>query len=548
MWDISSPDQMVVLCMVQPVTASRGTPERRAPLDVSYTDDPRVVKEAATEDYSTHVMPRSWRSGRLSLAMAWGSMVSAMFWVYMGALTAAAAGTVNAVIGLVLTCFVYGGMNFVLTKYAARTGLTVALISRRLFGYVGSILAPLIFAATTIYYSVFEGSIVAHALESYFGGGDIRLWYALVVLYSIPLIAGGVRTWMDRLNGALLPFYIVGMIALVVWASFENGASLSVPNPGLELAAPGWVWTFTVYMGVYILMMYTVDFARFSKPEDAEFHAKVTFGPPFYLLTYLGNGLIGMFLAATVPGVLGDVGITETGIVSGIIGTMGVLGLLLIFISQTRINTANLYLASTNLEAFGSRVLKVQLPRFTWAIVCGALVYLIMLTDVLSYILRALNWQGVFVVAWVAIALVHIAVTRKDTGTPEFRPGRLKAATPAVAVWIVASVIGIYLVEGGGTVGATWSAPVTFVLAAVGYLAVAKYDVVLRRGDDPRDEVDDVWAARIKCHVCEKSYTALEMDRDPSHEERAAICSGCASASPHLHRAAVAEAKAASTH
>ncbi|WP_218146289.1 purine-cytosine permease family protein [Geodermatophilus ruber] len=493
------------------------------------------------------MMPRSWRSGRLSLAMAWGSMVSAMFWVYMGALIAAAVGTVDAIIGIVLTCLVYGGTNFVLTKYAARTGLTVALLSRRLFGYVGSVLAPLIFAATTIYYSVFEGSIVAHALENFFGGGDIRLWYLLVVLYSIPLIAGGVRTWMDRLNGALLPFYIVGMIALVVWASIENGASLDVPDPGLSLAAPGWVWAFTVYMGVYILMMYTVDFARFSKPEDATFHASVTFGPPFYLLTYLGNGLIGIFLAATVPGVLGDAGITETGIVSGVVGTMGIFGLLLIFVSQTRINTANLYLASTNLEAFASRVFKVQLPRFTWAIACGVLVYLIMLTDVLSYILRALNWQGVFVVAWVAIALVHIAVTRKDTGTPEFRPGRLKAATPAVAVWIVASVIGIYLVESGSTVGATWSAPITFLLAAVGYLAVSRYDVLLERGNDPRDEVEDAWAARIKCHACEKSYTALEMDRDPSHEEHAAICSGCASASPKLHRAAVVEATAGHT-
>ena len=30
----------------------------RAELEISYVDDPRVVKEAATEDYSTHVVPR----------------------------------------------------------------------------------------------------------------------------------------------------------------------------------------------------------------------------------------------------------------------------------------------------------------------------------------------------------------------------------------------------------------------------------------------------------------------------------------------------------
>jgi hypothetical protein len=514
----------------------------RVPLKVSFQDDPRVVKDAATEDYSTHVMPRSWRSSRLSLSMAWGSMVSAMFWVYMGALIAAAVGTTDAVIGIALTCVAYGGINFVLTRYAIRTGLTVALLSRRLFGYLGAALAPLIFAATTLYYGVFEGSIVSNALRSYFGGGDIRLWYLAVVLYSIPLIIGGVRTWMDRFNGALLPFYVIGMIALVIWAGTQHTPSLDIADPGVDLAAPGWLWAFTTYMGVWILMMYTVDFARFGKPQDETYHSAVTFGVPFYLVTYLGNGLVGIFLAATVPGVLGGAGITETGIVDGVISTMGVAGLLLIFVSQTRINTANLYLASTNLEAFCSRVFKIQVPRYAYAIACGVLVYLMMLTDVLSYILRALNWQGVFVVAWVAIALTHIALKRNEHETPEFRPGRLRSATPAVAVWIVASVIGICLVELGGTFGATWSAPITFVLSCLGYAAVSRFDVLLHRGNDPREEVSDVWEARVECHHCTKSYIALEMDRDPSADD-AAICSGCAAASTTFQRAA-AEAAA----
>jgi hypothetical protein len=512
------------------------------PLDVSFVDDPKVVKDAATEDYSVHIMPRSWRSGRTSLLMAWGGMFSAMFWLYVAATVASVVGTVNAVIGIVLTCLTKGAMNYVFARYASRTGLTVALLSRRIFGYFGSVLAPLIFAATALYYGVFEGSVVAVALQSYFGGGDIRIWYLVVVLYSVPLVLGGVRTWLDKLNGFLLPFYVVGLIALLIVASINHPASVSLPDLNLELTAPGWLWAFTVYMGVYILMMFTVDFARFGKPQDEKFHGLVTFGPVFYLATYLGTGLVGIFLAATVPGVLGDAGVTETGIVDAVISTLGFSGLLLIVVSQTRINSANLYLASTNLEAFVSRVLKLKLPRVTWAVVAGVLVYAMMLTDVLSYLLRALAWQGVFVVAWVAIALVHIALHRKETGVPEFRPGRLRALTPAVAVWVIASGIGIYLVEGGGAFGATWSAPITFVLSAVGYLAVAGYDVLLPRGNDPRDEVEDAWEARVRCHSCEKSYIAMEIDRDPA-AEGAAICSGCASASPTFYGAARADSR-----
>jgi purine-cytosine permease-like protein len=529
--------------------AGQGSPDRsastltpRAPLDVGYVDDPRVLKEAATEDYSVHVMPKTWRSGRTSLLMAFGSMISAMFWLYVAATVAAVVGTVDAVIGIVLTCFTKGAINFFLARYASRSGLTVALLSRRIFGYAGAVLAPLIFAATALYYGVFEGSIVAVALQKFVGGGDIRLWYLLVVLYSVPLILGGVRTWLDKLNGVLLPFYLAGLIALVAVASGEHHASVSLPSLHAHLAGPGWVWAFTVYMGVYILMMYTVDFARFGKAKDETFHGLVTFGPVYYLVTYLGTGLVGIFLAATVPGVVGAHGITETGIVAAVVNTLGLGGLLLIVVSQTRINSANLYLASTNLEALASRVLRVRLPRIVWAVVAGALVYALMLTDVLSYLLRALSWQGVFVVAWVAIALTHIVLHRRTEGTaPEFRPGRLRRVTPAAAVWVLVSLLGILLVELGGPVGATWSAPITFVLSAAGYALVSRFDVRLHRGGDPRDEVADAWAARIRCHVCDRSYTAIEMDRDPAAGGQA-ICAGCATASPSFYKAARAEA------
>ena len=48
--------------------------KQRIPLQVAFHDDPKVVKETATEDYSVHIMPRRWRSGRMSLLMAWSGM------------------------------------------------------------------------------------------------------------------------------------------------------------------------------------------------------------------------------------------------------------------------------------------------------------------------------------------------------------------------------------------------------------------------------------------------------------------------------------------
>ena len=516
----------------------------RAQLEVSFEDDPRVVKEAATEDYSTHVVPRSWRSGRLSLSMAWAALFSAMFWLVVAASVAAAVGTGPALIGIGLAVVTHGGLNYVLSRYAARTGLTVALMSRRMFGYFGAVLAPLIFAATAIYYAVFEGSVVAVALHHYFGGMDIAFWYLVVVAYSVPLVFGGVRAWLDKLNGVLLPFYVIGLTAAVIWAGARYGFSgdwlhVQATAPAVP-GVPGWLFAYTTYMGVWIMMMYTIDFARFSKERDAKFHGKVTFGPVFYLATFLVNGLIGIFLASTVPT---EGAFSEVSVVYAVVGLMGLAGVGLIWVSQTRINTANFYLASTNLEAFCSRLFKVRFHRTVWTVAVGVLVYLLMLTDVLSYLLTALQWQGVFVVAWVGIALTHIVLAKDDRdGLPEFRPGRLRLVTPGVLVLVAAAGTGIAMTEFGGPAGAAWSAPATLALAVGGYAAALKFGRVplLNRGNDPRDEVEDIWEARIRCHACDKHYVAVEMDRDPS-AGHAAICSGCAAESPGFYHAARAE-------
>ena len=71
-----------------------------------------------------------------------------------------------------------------------------------------------------------------------------------------------------------------------------------------------------------------------------------------------------------------------------------------------------------------------------------------MLTDVLSYLLKALAWQGVFVTAWVAIALVFIGLNRKTQNlVPDIRPANLKAISPGALAWVFASAIGIALTE-----------------------------------------------------------------------------------------------------
>ncbi|SEG88765.1 Purine-cytosine permease [Thermomonospora echinospora] len=506
---------------------------RRTELSVSYTDDPRVVAEQRVEDYAQHAVPLTARVPRFKLLMANWSLLSAMVWLFYGALVSTLYGTRQAVIGLVLSVVVYSILNWFLTAWAIRTGLNPTLLSRRMFGTYGATLTALLIAASTTYYAVFESSVLAEAFHIHFGALDIRWWYLIVIVAVLPLMVGSIQTWMDRINGYLLPIYIVGIIAAVVVAAVQNDggsdwASFAGVVPPQARPLPGWLMTFCVYMGIWLLMATSLEFSRMGRPQDLRFHQHVTFGWVYYGWMFLLNGLAGIYLVRTV---LPSDPTAEVGVVQAIVQTLGLWGVLLTVVTQTRVNTLNYYLSSINWGRLAARLFGLRLPRAVWVVAVAAVAYLLMLTDVFSSLQKVLAWQGVFLVSWIGIVFTHFVLTPADRRNgPEFRPGRLRAVTPGLGVWVVASAVGIALTQ------SPQQFPRLSPLAPVVALAVSVllYAVVLklapssllRREGDLSDEVDDPWAARLACHVCDRSYTAVEMDRDPA-ADGAPICAAC---------------------
>ncbi|MGP5152161.1 purine-cytosine permease family protein [Glutamicibacter ardleyensis] len=388
-----------------------------------------------------------------SLSMAWYGLVSAMFFIYIGASLAQTYGTIDTLIGLAITIVIYGSINRVLAGYALRSGLTVAQFSRTLLGRKGAVLATLVFAATAIYYAVFEGAILGYAFQAQFGG-PIQLWYALVVLYTLPLIAGGIQRWLDKINGWLLPIYWSGLLTAVIWASIthpggSSGLSHSTGSLPFSAGGPGWLATCAAFMGVWILMMYTVDFASLGRAKDVKIYQRFTFGWLFYTQAFGANSLIGIYLTFTIPGAEA----TETGVAGALVQLMGPLGLLVIFVSQTRINTANYALGISNLKEFGTRALGLKLPALVWVFIGAAIIYLLMLLPVVQYLLLALSWQGALITGWVSIALVHIRYEKRFALQPDSPnlPDRTFPAfnTAGVSAWVISAAVGIAMVQSG---------------------------------------------------------------------------------------------------
>lgn len=421
-------------------------------------------------DVSTEIVSEHDRASKGSLTMAWWGVCSAMFYIVVGIAMAKAYGTVNAIIGLGITVVAYGIVNGIISRYAISTGLSVGLFSRVLFGAKGAALATLIFFVTAIYYAVFEGSVIAVTLNHMYPGISYTIAALIVVLYSVPLIFGSVQHWLDKFNGVLLPFYILGLVGAVVLATSQYGYTDAWLRMGPENPSPtGWWNVCVYYMGVWILMMFTFDYARFGKKEDSKYHALFNFGIPFYMLAFFLSGLAGIYLVNTIPHE-GDV--SEVSIAFGLIELMGIFGLLFVWITQTRINTANYFLATTNMQAFFKDVFKLNLNKMVWAVVVGIIVYLLMLINVFAYLLQALAYQGVFVVAWVAIALTHILHPRRKQifgEVPQIRSAKLPAFDASgLTAWLVAATVGIVLMNLGSS-WTNWYATITFFTAAILY-------------------------------------------------------------------------------
>lgn len=512
--------------------------ERMAPLVLSASDDPRVVEDQHHDDYANHVVPLSMRLGKWQLTMSFWSLLSAMVWLFYGALAASLFGSTNAIIAMLLAVVTYSLANQVFTRWTIRSGLNATLLSRQTFGIFGAILAAALLTANTVYYAVFESSTLAVAFANYTPGWRIEIWYAIVCVLMLPLMLGGVQTFMAKLNGALLPFYYIGLVAAVVvtavrfpvgsaWLDFEGIV------PAEARAYPGWVLAFMLYMGLFILMPTTADFARFGKVEDEKFHSVVSFGWVFQTLLLLVNGVVGIFL---VRSVIPNEAAAETGVVTALLSSMGVFGLILIVVSQTRINTLNYYESSANASRVITSLTGRRVPRLGLVAGLTVVVFLLMLTDVFSYIERMLGWQAAFMVGWVGVLVTHYVLTKGWAAT-EFRAQRMPRVTWGLAAWLISAAVAIWLEESSAAPTQLAAiAPVVALVLSVGLYAAAHLALANRRKplpvSDIRDEVSDPWRDYVECSECTKSYVAYEMDRDVHAADHRPLCDACAIGNP----------------
>lgn len=441
-----------------------------------------IVPDHSSPQTPQAAPPGDGKMSRFALTMAWGGTCSALFFLILPATLAMDFGTGNALAGTVIAVIVIGLLTGQMVRHSVRLGAASSAISQELFGRAGGAVPTLILCITGIWYAVFEGSVLALAASKVLGI-SYSAAVVLVVLYSAPMSVGSVQTFLDKANGVLLPFYLLGLVLLVALTLNERGYSnawlrMGPPEPPSH-AAGAWWDCFSAYLGLFVMVMISTDYAQFGRPRDARFLSHVSFGIPFFALTLLVSGLVAIFIV----GSMGLPHVTETSVIDACLDVLGPAGgLAWIFVTQTRINTANYYISTVNLQSFLQTVLRRPVRKVWCAAAVGVATLVFMLSsNVFQYILVALSYQGVLITAWVGMAFVHLRAAPSPpvegrAGAASPPPAHGAGAAPGAAAgpafnargmgaWLAGVLCGLVLLWIGGLT-ATFSAPVSMVVSA----------------------------------------------------------------------------------
>ncbi|XAS68254.1 hypothetical protein V3C33_02705 [Micrococcaceae bacterium Sec5.7] len=494
------------------------------------------------EDYTLRFAPRSyrkWSAGVVATSALGGIAYLADFSI--GANIGIAYGTVNAIFGIIVAAVIIFATGFPLAYYAARYNIDLDLITRGSgFGYYGSVVTNVIFATFTFIFFALEGSIMAQGLEL---GLGIPQWlgYAASTLVIIPFVIYGMNT-LAKLQVWTTPLWLLLMVVPVGYLLVSHPGSIDdfLAFTGKSGAEGTNLASVMLAAGVCLSLMAQIaeqiDYLRFMPPKTAEnkgawWRAVILAGPGWVIFGAIKQ-IVGMFIAIYLIAKLDPaasvhanepvhqfLGVYQEMMPAWLAMTLAVV---LVVISQIKINVTNAYSGSLAWTNSFTRVTKTYPGRMVFVVVNLLIALVLMESNMFEFLNTILGFYANCAMAWIVTVASDIAINKYllniSPKVPEFRRGMLYGVNPVGFVsMLVSAGISIAVFFGAFGAGIQAYSPIFAVgLALVlppllAILTKGKY--YLRRIDDgidlPMFDADgNPSDAKLLCHV-----TGFEFER-----------------------------------
>ncbi|MHC6228272.1 purine-cytosine permease family protein [Arthrobacter sp. MMS24-T111] len=494
------------------------------------------------EDYTLRFAPRSyrkWSAGVVATSALGGIAYLADFSI--GANIGISYGTVNALLGILVAAVVIFATGFPLAYYAARYNIDLDLITRGSgFGYYGSVVTNVIFATFTFIFFALEGSIMAQGLEL---GLGIPQWmgYAASTIIIIPLVIYGMNT-LAKLQVWTTPLWLLLMVVPVGYLLFSHPESIDSffaytgasgdggPNLASVMLAAG------VCLSLMAQIAEQIDYLRFMPPRTdanrgAWWRAVILAGPGWVIFGAIKQ-IVGLFIAIYLIATLDPaasatanepvhqfLGVYQEMMPAWLAMTLAVV---LVVISQIKINVTNAYSGSLAWTNSFTRITKTYPGRMVFVVVNLLIALVLMEANMFDFLNTILGFYANCAMAWVVTVASDIAINKYllkiSPKVPEFRRGMLYAVNPVGFVSMLVSA-GVSIAVFFGAFGAAiqpyspiFAVGLALVLPPVlAVLTRGRY--YLRRTDDgielPMFDADgNPSDAKLLCHV-----TGMEFER-----------------------------------
>jgi signal transduction histidine kinase/CheY-like chemotaxis protein/purine-cytosine permease-like protein len=522
------------------------------------------------EDFALRYCPQSFRKwSPLLVANTANASASALVLEAIGAALLLSFGFESAFWGMVAALVINVLLGVPIAYHAARYNIDVDLLTRAAgFGYVGSTLTSLVYAAFCFITFALQAAIMAAGLKVAF---DIPLvlGYVICSLVIIPIVFYGI-TALNRLQIWTLPLALVLLAAPVLYVLVAQPQALAhVPQiTGAVSGSAEFDWLhFGMAAGIGVSLVAQIgeqaDYLRFlpaRTPENrrAWWFAVLFAGPGWFVLTAVKH-LVGMLLASAV--LLGGMSAVTArdpiqmyhAVYQAMVGQPVVaLALLTVYVvvAQIRINVTNAYAGSLAWSNFFSRVTHSHPGRVVWLVFHIGIALLLMVLGVFEAMEMVLGLYANIAAAWIAAVVADLVINKPLGLSPpdiEFKRAHLYDFNPVgFGAMLVGS--GVALVAFSGVWGPypqaySWAIAmvISFALSPLLAWATGGRFYVARRS---------VWPivaerALIQCGVCGAAFEPVECAQCPFHG--APICSMCCTLESacrdqckpqHQHRAA----------
>ena len=492
---------------------------------------------AAQDDYAARRVPATWRWSAWDSLWAFSGISTAMVFTLTGGLLVFFYGG-NAVIVATLLTFVYTAVGvYFMSHKAANEGAVVELISKHTFGFKGSAYEIVIYGILGVVYFSLEGHVMSAALSEVIPALPYPASAAIVCLAFIPLSLYGMQ-FLTKFEALTVWIYALGMllVAYGVFAGWSKDVSSALadhdwwninPNnvPFTWQAVFGAFGTIAGVLGAILILLCT-DMARFAKRSEARkvglLISLVGVSVPLVLAM-----ISGVYLVSASAGKIADPGVALPRL-------LGAGGLLLVLLTQVRINVVNVYFGTTALENFTLQVFQMKWTRQRLLIPFMILAYLLLISPLLKYFSTIMTMLSVFLVNWASVILGDLWLVRRRHGIPqwaEFRRGYV-AAYNKIGMFSMWLPTAIGVVMGSGKLGPQAQALAVPLTGIAAFLMPAMISALL-----PQRRVLAQYFARIpesvaglkevfECSLCREAFHRSDFLLCPFHKGTF-ICSHC---------------------